>query len=55
MFYGNGNSVEKIARDFRDKNLILRIKNHLTASKGGNIFDIWDCSQEIVDVFWIVD
>ena len=55
MFYGNGNSVEKIARDFRDKTLILRMENHLTVSKGGNIMDIWDCSHEIVDIFWVVN
>lgn len=55
MFYGNGNSVEKIARDFRDKTLILRIENHLTVSKGGNVLDIWDCSHEIVDIFWVVN
>lgn len=55
MYYGNDNSVEKIAKDFRDKNVIMRIDGHLTCSKGGNIFDTWDTSQEIVDVFWIVD
>lgn len=55
MYYGNGNSVEKIARDFRDKNLILRIDGHLVASKNGNVFDTWDSSKEIVDVFWIVE
>ncbi len=55
MFYGNGNSVEKIAKDFRDKILIMRIDGHLTCSKYGNIFDVWDTSKEIVDVFWIVE
>lgn len=55
MYYGNGNSVEKIAKDFRDKNLILRTDGHLVASKGGNVFDTWDSTKEIVDVFWIVE
>ena len=33
--------------------LIIRIKGHLTCSIFGKIPDIWDCSNEIVDCFWV--
>ena len=55
MYDGKGNKVWKVAKDFSDKNLIMRVDGHLVASKNGNVYDTWDSSHEIVDVFWIVD
>ena len=54
-FYGNGRTVEEISRDFPDKILLLRVDQHLTTSRYGEIEDIWDPSYEIVDRFWVVE
>lgn len=51
---GQGLSVEQLASEFRDNILIMRTEGHLTCSKYGIIYDIWDCSDEIVDKFWVV-
>lgn len=50
----HGESVETIARAFPDKRVIIRVEGHLTCAIYGYIPDIWDCSQEPVDCFWIV-
>lgn len=31
---------------------IIRINGHLTCAIDGVIFDIWDCSEEIIDMIW---
>ena len=54
-YSGMNKTVEQVANDFRDKTLILRVKNHLTCSKNGVIIDTWDTSDEIVDIFWVVN
>lgn len=50
----NGKTVKEVASDFKDETLLIRIPGHLTMSKCGYIYDIWDCSDEIVTDFWIV-
>ena len=35
--------------------VLIRIDGHLTVSKYGVVYDLWDCTQEIADVFWIVE
>lgn len=47
-------TVEDIASEFPRNKVIIRVQEHLTVSVYGNILDIWDCSQEPVDCFWIV-
>lgn len=54
-FKGMDKTVKEVAQDFNDKSLIIRIEGHLTCSKYGEILDIWNPEDEIVDVFWIVD
>lgn len=49
-----GETVEDIAMAFSHDRVIIRVEGHLTCSINGYIPDIWDCSQEIVDCFWIV-
>lgn len=53
-FIGNGNSVKKIANDFPNDILLLRMEGHITTSICGVIHDIWDCSEEICTDFWII-
>lgn len=47
-------TVEEVANEFSDNVLLIRIKGHLTCAMYGRIYDIWDCSDEAVDCFWIV-
>lgn len=54
-YSGNGMSVKQLAYEFNDKILIIRTEGHLTCSKYGIIYDIWDCSDEIVDCFWVAN
>lgn len=52
---GEGKIVKEIAKDNPDKTLIIRVDGHLTSAINGIIFDIWDCTNEKVDVYWIVE
>jgi hypothetical protein len=47
-------TVADIASNYPKSTLIIRVKEHLTTSNNGVILDIWDCSDELVDCFWIV-
>lgn len=52
---GFGRTVQQIANIFPYNKVIMRVHGHLTASDfGGKITDIFDCSNEIVDEFWVV-
>ncbi len=46
--------VEDVAKEYPNNTLIVRIDGHLTACMYGVCVDIWDCTQEKVDCFWIV-
>ena len=55
VFYCNhGETVGDIAKKYNNNIVIIRIQGHLTSSVYGHIFDIWDCSDKIVDRFWVV-
>lgn len=43
-----------IAEKYKNNKVIIRIESHLTSSLYGVVNDIWDCTQEEVDVYWIV-
>lgn len=47
-------TVYEVAKRHKDQKLIIRVEGHLTCSMYGTIVDIWDCSDELVDRFWIV-
>lgn len=47
-------TVEEVASDYPRNKLIIRVQSHLTSSINGTIMDIWDCSDELVDCFWVV-
>ena len=51
----NEETVEGIARQYPRDKVIIRIEGHLSASVYGEVTDIWDCSQKLVDCYWIVD
>lgn len=47
-------TVNEVASRYPKNKLIIRVNEHLTSSINGTILDIWDCSQELVDCFWII-
>lgn len=47
-------TVEQIAEELPRNKVIIRVDAHLTTSIYGNILDIWDCSEELVDCYWVV-
>lgn len=48
-------TVAEISSKHPRNKLIIRVEGHLTSSIYGTILDIWDCSDEIVDCYWIVE
>ena len=50
----NGETVEDIAYKHPQEKVLIRIDSHLTSSIKGTIYDIWDCSEKLVDCYWIV-
>ena len=48
-------TVEEIVLEHPTETLILRVDSHLTSSVNGKVLDIWDCTGELVDCYWIVD
>lgn len=48
-------TVGELVNSIPDKRLIIRVQGHLTSSIFGTLLDIWDCKDEIVDCFWIVE
>ena len=54
MFPKSKKTVAKIAKEYSNNIVIVRIDGHLTVCKYGICEDIWDCTQEVVDCFWIV-
>lgn len=50
-----GRTVGEIAKRFRCSKVIIRINGHLTCSVNGNVWDLWDCSDEQADEYWVVE
>ena len=48
-------TAKEIAARYSRNRLIIRVDAHLTSAINGIVLDIWDCSNELVDCFWIVD
>lgn len=48
-------TVGELSDEYFDKKIIIRINSHLTCSIYGVVLDIWDCSDEKVDCFWIIE
>ena len=46
-------TVEELVANYSTAKLI-RVDKHLTSTINGTILDIWDCSDELVDCFWVV-
>jgi hypothetical protein len=48
-------TAKEIAKKYPNNKLIIRTDAHLTSAINGMVLDIWDCSEELVDCFWIVE
>lgn len=46
--------VKDIARSHQNNKVLIRIEGHLTVSDCGMIRDLWDCTERLVDCYWIV-
>lgn len=55
LFKPKNITVGELSRLFKEHKLIIRIEGHLTCSIYGNIMDIWNAENEIVDVFWVAN
>ena len=53
--YGNGMTVQEVARMYPHNRVIMRVYAHLTCSINGKVYDIFDCSKDVVDEFWVVE
>ena len=54
-YKGNGRKAKDVALDFSNHILLLRMEGHLSCSIFGVIHDIFDCSNEQITDFWIVE
>ena len=53
--FANGKTVGEVAKEHPHNTLIIRIEGHLTMSECGTVFDIWNCTSQKADLFWIVE
>ena len=53
-FIGNGLTVDEIAKRSPNNTLLIRMDSHITCAINGVVFDIFDCTNEIVTDFWVV-
>lgn len=49
-----GMSIEEFLKLHPNGRFIIRVPQHLTFAENGTIYDIWDCSDEIIDIIWVV-
>ena len=52
--YGRGRTVREIAHRYPHNRVIMRVYGHLTTSINGECLDTFDCTDEVVDEYWIV-
>jgi hypothetical protein len=48
-------TVSEVSESYPNDKLIIRVDKHLTSSIRGTVLDIWDCSNELVDCYWIIE
>ena len=52
--YGRGRTVQEIAYRYPHNRVIMRVCGHLTTSVNGECLDTFDCTDEIVDEYWVI-
>lgn len=49
-------TVQEVADMHLNNTVLMRLDGHLTVSvMGGIVVDIFDCTQDLVDCYWVVD
>lgn len=48
-------TVGELSEENKDKTLLIRIDGHLTCSKQGTVYDLWDCTSKKADCYWCID
>lgn len=51
----DGETVGDIAKKYPRNTIIVRIEGHLTACVNGACYDIWNCTDEQADCYWVVE
>jgi len=51
----NRETVDSVCQQYSNNVLIIRIEGHLTCSLYGKIVDLWNCGDELVTCFWVVE
>lgn len=49
-----GKKVSDLAKEYPDDTLLIRLQGHLTCVINGCCYDIWDCTEEIADIYWVL-
>ena len=47
-----GMTIEEFADMYPNGTYLIRIEGHLTCLVDGIIYDIWDCTDKIIDIVW---
>lgn len=47
-------TVQEVADMYQNDKVLMRLDGHLTLSVNGRVVDIFDCTEEPVDVYWVV-
>lgn len=47
-------TVQEIANMYADDTVLMRIDGHLTCAVKGRVYDTFDCTNELVDCYWLV-
>lgn len=55
VYDAENKTVSQIAEEYPDSTLLIRIEGHLTCAIDGIVYDIWDCTNEIADRYWIIE
>lgn len=53
-YEGNGETAKEIVRNLPNDTILLRMDGHLSCAICGNIYDLFNCEDEVITDFWIV-
>lgn len=47
-------TIKEFLKAHRKGTYLIRVDGHLTCAINGKIYDLWDCTYEIIDIVWKV-
>lgn len=50
-----GYTVGEIVQKYDNSTLLIRMNGHLTCAIDGTLHDLWDSSEELADIVWVVN